>query len=739
MRAIEIRYEARWGATMRMNLATQVLVGLGLGVVTGVFFGDLVAFLKVAGDAFIMLLQMTVIPYIVVALICGLGRLDYQQARRLALCGGGVLLTLWAIGLALVFLGPLAYPNWPTPSFFSTNLIREPQPVDFLALYIPANFFHALSNSVVPAIVVFSALIGLCLIGIENKRILLEPLSVISEALVRLTGLVAKLAPLGVFAIVASAAGSLRLDELGRLQVYLAIDVMLTVVLGFWILPSLVAALTPLRYRDILIYLRAPLITAFATGSLLIVLPLLATQSKELLDKIQDQKEEEAKRARASVDILIPTFFAFPNLGLVMSLAFALFAGWYVGSDVAAENYPTLAVVGMASLFGGPVLAIPFLLDLFRLPTDLFHLYVTVDVLSSRFGTLLAAMHLTVIGLIGAVAMEGRVRVQLAPLLRFSLVSILLVAGILFGLRAFYTNVLVVPYTKAEALAGLELLRTPQSAKVFTEPPPVQRNELERPRSYGEVLKSGVLRACYGPKSYPMAYFNAAGDLVGFDVEMAHRLAADWGVTLEFVPLVKAEGWFDKVNSGYCDIAMIQVPLLARNSARVDLTRAFTTETAAFLVLDHDRDRFETWLQIQDRGDFQIAAYDFEHTEALIRRLIPDATVVPLQNATEYRKLLEAGLEEVDAILSPAEEAVAWTILYPQYTVAIPRPISSFPMGYVLPKGSVELLKAVNVWLQLAERNRTIDGLYDYWIQGKIDKQQPPRWSVVRDVLHWVD
>ena len=110
-----------------------------------------------------------------------------------------------------------------------------------------------------------------------------------------------------------------------------------------------------------------------------------------------------------------------------------------------------------------------------------------------------------------------------------------------------------------------------------------------------------------------------------------------------------------------------------------------------------------------------------------------------LSGATEYRKLLEAGLEEVDAILSPAEEAVAWTILYPQYTVAIPRPISSFPMGYVLPKGSVELLKAVNVWLQLAERNRTIDGLYDYWIQGKIDKQQPPRWSVVRDVLHWVD
>ncbi|MDJ0944915.1 MAG: cation:dicarboxylase symporter family transporter [Kiloniellales bacterium] len=722
-----------------MNLATQVLVGLGLGVVAGVFFGDLMEVLGVAGDAFIMLLQMTVIPYIVVALICGLGRLDYQQAKRLALCGGGVLLTLWAIGLALVFLGPLAYPDWPTPSFFSTNLIREPEPVDFLALYIPANFFHALSNAVVPAIVVFSALIGLCLIGIENKRVLLEPLSVASEALIRLTGLVARLAPFGVFAIVASAAGSLRLDELGRLQVYLAIDILLAVVLSFWILPSLVAALTPLRYRDILTYLRAPLITAFATGSLLIVLPLLATQSKELLDKIHDQKDDRAKRARASVDILIPTFFAFPNLGLVMSLAFALFAGWYVGSSVAAENYPTLAVVGIGSLFGGPVLAIPFLLDLLRLPTDLFHLYVTVDVLSSRFGTLLAAMHLTTIGLIGAVAMEGRVRARPWPLLRFTLVTTLLVVAVLFGLRAFYTNVLVVPYTKAEALAGLELLRTPQPARVFEEPPPAAHNELGRPRTYVEVLESGVLRACYGPKTYPTAYFNASGDLVGFDVEMAHRLARDWGLTLEFVPLVRAEGWFDTVNSGYCDIAMIQVPLLASNSSRVDLTRAFTSETAAFLVPDHARDRFSSWLEVRDRGDLRIAAYDFEHTQTLIRRLIPDATVVPLQTATEYRRLIESGLEEVDAILSPAEEAVAWTILYPQYTVVIPRPVASFPMGYVLPKGSVELLKAVNVWLQFAERNRTIEGLYDYWIQGKTDEQRAPRWSVIRDVLHWVD
>jgi len=53
----------------RLGLAEQVLIGLVLGVAVGIFFGEMTAFLKIVGDAFIMLLQMTVIPYITISLI----------------------------------------------------------------------------------------------------------------------------------------------------------------------------------------------------------------------------------------------------------------------------------------------------------------------------------------------------------------------------------------------------------------------------------------------------------------------------------------------------------------------------------------------------------------------------------------------------------------------------------------------------------------------------------------------
>lgn len=723
-----------------MNLATQVLLGLLLGVLTGVFFGDLVAFLKVAGEAFIKLLQMTVIPYITVALIVGLGRLSYAEVRHLAVSAGGVLLLLWAIGLTLVFLSPLAYPNWPSASFFSTSLVEEPVSVDFLNLYIPANPFNSLANAVVPAVVVFSILLGLALIGVENKNALLEPLSAVADALMRVTGFVASLAPLGVFAITASAAGTLDVEDLSRLQVYLVTDILLAVILSFWILPGLVTALTPLSYGNVMRSLRGPLITAFATGSILIVLPLLAKQSKELLHKIEKPAGGTGEKAESLADILIPTFFTFPNLGLVMSLVFALFAGWYIGSDISIAEYPTVAVTGFASLFGGSVLAIPFLLDLLKLPADLFHLYLTVDVLSSRFGTLLAAMHLVTIALIGACAMQGAARVRLVPLLRFVGVSVLLVAGVLLGLKAFYTHVVVAPYTKDKALAGLQILRVSQDAKVFTELPALDEGtDPGKPRTFEDVQESGVLRVCYGPKSYPMSFFNAYGDLVGFDIEMAHRFVRRLGLKLELLPLPGAEMALETLNTDYCDIAMTQVPVIPSVALRVDLTIPFKKATAALIVPDYRRDDFATWEQIRELGEIRVGLYAFDFSRRLLLRELPEAKVVPLQDAPEQKDLLESNLVGVDVIVNAAEEAAAWTILYPRYSVVIPRPVKSFPVSYALPRGSTVLLKVLDAWLALAKEDGTIERLYDYWVLGKIGWVRPRRWSVIRDVLGWVD
>ena len=50
---------------------TALTLLTGLGIVVGLFFGELVKPLEVIGQIFIGLLQMTVLPYILVSLIAG--------------------------------------------------------------------------------------------------------------------------------------------------------------------------------------------------------------------------------------------------------------------------------------------------------------------------------------------------------------------------------------------------------------------------------------------------------------------------------------------------------------------------------------------------------------------------------------------------------------------------------------------------------------------------------------------
>ena len=118
------------------------MIGMFLGLVAGIFFGEYCAFLEIIGNAFIKLLQMTILPYITVSLILGIGGLTFEQAKLLAKKAGILLLLFWGISFAMVLLLPLSFPHWESAAFFSTSSVQAPKSVDFLSLYIPSNPFY---------------------------------------------------------------------------------------------------------------------------------------------------------------------------------------------------------------------------------------------------------------------------------------------------------------------------------------------------------------------------------------------------------------------------------------------------------------------------------------------------------------------------------------------------------------------------------------------------------------------
>jgi len=706
-----------------MSLASKVLLGLGLGILTGLFFGESVAFLSLPGRAFVVLLQMTVLPFVSVAMIHSLGSLQPADARRLARFAGSFLLVIWGVTLAVVAAVPLAFPDWEAASFFSTSLVEQGPPFDPVALYLPANPFHSFAEGVVPAIVVFSVAVGLALMAVPRRQALLESLGALEDALQRVAGFVVSLAPYGVFAIAGEAAGTMRGDELLGLQVYSAAYVVCAVALTFWVLPVLVTSLTPFRYGEALGRARAALITAFATGSVFVVLPLLSQCCKDLLET-----RDRARGSEQTVDVIVPIAFALSSAGKLLSLAFVLFAGWLSGFPVAVSQIPSFLATGLFSFFASTVVAVPFLLDLFNVPADTFRLFLIADnVVGNRFGSMLASVHILSLTLLGACGTAGLLAVRTRKLLRWGAVTLALIGFGLGGVRLAFDAV-ERPYEGYKQFVD----RTPLLPSVPTRElsaPPAGRSGATLAR----IRDAGSLRVGWWRNRLPFAFRNEAGELVGFDIDMAHALARDMNARLELVPIERGQT-ADLLDQGIVDVVMTGIAITPARLEHLDLTDPYIEETLAFVVPDHRREEFSSRAAVRAHASLRLAVPATSYYVDLVHAYLPRAELVTVDSPREF---FRAAPGTFDGLVFTAESGSAWTLIYPQFSVAVPQPdVVEVPLGYAVRRGDARMVAFLDAWIGLKQRDRTIERLRDYWILG-IDPPgaQQPRWSILRDVL----
>ncbi len=712
---------------MRTSFASQVLIGLALGVLAGVVFGEWISFVGIAGRGFVLLLQMAVLPYVSVSLIAGLGGLSAQGARSLVRYAGGFLLVIWAVTLTVVVSSPVAFPNWPAASFFSAALVQEREAFDFVGVYIPANPFRSLSDGVVPAVVVFSVAFGLALMGSERKGALLDTLLAVQDALRRVTGAVVRLAPYGIFAIAAEAAGTMTMEKLAGLQVYVVTYVVLALLLALWVLPALVRAVTPLAYREVLGPARDALITAFATGSLFIVLPILADRARAVL--ANRGADDEVLR---QVDVVIPIAFTLAGAGKLLGLVFVLYAGWQSGFPISPVDYPQLAGTGLFSSFAGSAVSLPFLLDLFRVPSDMFELYLVVDsVIGSRFSALAGATHAFALALLAGCGAAGWVRMRPERLVAWAVVTAAVVAlalaGIRFGFQRFDK-----PYEGYRSLIERSFLLPTVPWRDRDDPPPA-------PTAWsGDALRRlrerGVLRVGYAPDRLPYAFRNDGGELVGFDVEMAHALARDLGVRVEFFR-TDMDRFPELLNVGALDVVMTGLAITPERLERMSFSAPYLQETLAFVVRDHRRDEFRTASAVHAIPHVRLAVPGRGYYAAKIRNYLPDAEVVPLDSPRTFFRAPEG---EFDALVFSAEGGSAWTLIYPEFTVAVPHPdVLRVPVGYATARDDRRMAEFMDAWIGLKRNDRTIPRLFEYWFEGLEPPGSQRRWSLARDVFGW--
>jgi len=355
------------GARRLPSLSTLTFLGLLAGIACGILFGEYCAPLERVGDAFVGLLRMTVLPFIVVSTIANLGKLSRNRSRRLAAVGGSVLVGLWAIGLCTVAALSMSFPEWKAGSFFSIARIEPPPEIDFLEIFIPSNIFRSLSENHVPGVILLCACLGLALGHMRKRRILVAQLDVLSQALIKVSAAVTRLSPLGVFAIAASTAGTVTLDEVGRLQAYLLAYAVGSVLIGALIMPLLITSFTPLRYRDVLLVGKTAVVTVFATGKLIIVLPLLVSETERLFGELEKGND---KQSDPNIEVLYPLGYAFPHVGKLLALVFIPFS--FRITEGIALGFISFAVL---KLFKGDAKKVPLLVWIFAIIFILRYLF----------------------------------------------------------------------------------------------------------------------------------------------------------------------------------------------------------------------------------------------------------------------------------------------------------------------------------------------------------------------------
>jgi Na+/H+-dicarboxylate symporter/ABC-type amino acid transport substrate-binding protein len=687
--------------------------------------GERAARLQVWADAYVQLLQMTVLPYVVVSLVGGLGSLRSGEASKLGARLGVLLLVLWGIALIAVLAFPLMFPKMESASFFSTTLLEDSPPLDLVGLYIPANPFNALANNVVPAVVLFSVLLGLALIAVPGKEVALDTIRVLTVAVERIARFVVELTPYGLFAIAAVVAGTFDTAQAERVQVYLVAYVAMALLLTLWVLPGLVAALTPIPHRVVLSRTRDALVLAFSTGSLFVVLPLLAEDSRALVREFAHVSAHDEHLP----DVIIPAAYNLPHTAKLLSLSFIMFAAWFSGAALPAKQYLSLAVSGVLVCFGSLNVAIPFLLDMFHVPADTFQLFLATAVVNSRFGTLLSAVHALTLALIGTCAVVGLVRFDARKLIRFAAITAVLAVATIGGTRLIAARLASHPYDLDNVLDSMYAVRDRGRVTVLTAPatlPPLTGSLVDRIRA------RRALRVGYVDDSLPFTFRNRRGDLVGLDVEMAQQLARDLGVTLEMVE-VRRTIFTTGLDPSVCDIVMSGVAVTAERALHVRYSTAYLDETLAFVVLDYRRAQFASWDDVRAAGALRVGAPTTPYYLGFLRDRLPSATIVPFDSVEPMFGRVDPPL---DALVLTAERGSAYTLRHPEYSVVVPKPNpAKIPLAYVIAGQDEAMATVVNTWIDLKRKDGTIDELFAHWITGRNAVPHQRRWSILDDVL----
>lgn len=386
------------------HLTLWIFIAIVAGVILAVVSPPMAQRFEIGGEVFLRLLKMLVVPLVMSSVMAGI--IGLGDVRRLGR-PGGVAVGYYLTTTVLAVIVGIFLVNWLQPGMGEANrevlqqMVR-PEGVDtggevgvgtivknLLLMLVTDNLFASMAHTDLLPLIVFSILFaGVLTIMGERARTVTGFIVQINEAFLTFILGVMKLAPLGIFCLVAARFGEAQaqgafLETLKQTGGYVTT---VLVGLGVHALLSLTAILWLLTRRNpyrLLGQMTPALLTAFSTASSSATLPIT-----------MECAVDRAKVSRESVEFVLPLGATINMDGTALYEAVAaIFIAQVVGMDLSLMQQATIAItatlaaIGAAGIPEAGLVTMVIVLNAVGLPVEYIGILLSVDWLLDRFRT----------------------------------------------------------------------------------------------------------------------------------------------------------------------------------------------------------------------------------------------------------------------------------------------------------------------------------------------------------------
>jgi len=197
----------------KIGLLTQILIAFIIAIIAGVIVGPSIEVVQPLGDLFLRMIQFIIVPLVLASLVVGVaGTGDLKKIGRM----GGVTFSYYLLTTAIAITIGLILANLFKPGE-GVNITQATDPVepaetpsivDTLLNIIPTNPFISMVEANMLQIIFFAIFLGLAIAMLGDKaKTVYNFFNELAEIMYKITGIVIKLAPIGVFGLIAPIVG----------------------------------------------------------------------------------------------------------------------------------------------------------------------------------------------------------------------------------------------------------------------------------------------------------------------------------------------------------------------------------------------------------------------------------------------------------------------------------------------------------------------------------------------------